>query len=148
MAIIPQKWTTPSSLATVISTDMNDLGINSVSAVPSAALDNSAALLVYGQLELTLASITPGVDPADIAVHMKVSVDGGTTYSDAGGHADTVDMLRVTQGASAKYVVSPGIIQLPPGHIKFQVTNRTGVALASSGNTLKIRTFTTASETA
>jgi hypothetical protein len=136
------KWSLSAvGLTTVLSTGLNSLG-NATMSAASSTYDNSANLDLYADIEVVLAALTPGAG-AYVAMYIYESVDG--TNFPAQSAAD----LRLTgsqalctipigtTAATAQRVVARNIL-LPPAKIQFLLDNQTGVALASSGNTVKV----------
>lgn len=134
------KWVAPESIATALSTDLNSLANGSYSAA-SAAIDNETDLYTYLNLEVYLASLTPTGTPT-ISVFLVPSVDG-TNYTDGGGStappAETlISVVTLSTSAGTKYRSAKNIV-IPPLKFKLILLNSSGVALASSGNTVKYR---------
>lgn len=130
-------WSTGTSLLT---TDLNSLGNNTISAA-SAAVNNTTNKDQYGYFEVILASLTPA-GAAYVGIYMTKSLDA-TNYEDApitgGSQRNTlVASIPLSTTASAKRVMSEYPILLPPYNVKFYLDNRSGVAFAASGNELKI----------
>lgn len=120
------------SPTTVLSTQLNSLADGSKSGV-GTSYDNGANLNQYGWLEVVLASLTPTAGNF-LTIYMYVYT-GGTTEDVAG----IVPLVTVscTTSTGAKRVVSRRF-ELPPYEVSFEVQNDLGVALASSGNTVKL----------
>jgi hypothetical protein len=102
---------------------------------------------------LTLAALdlssqtNPRVD-----IYLVESVDGGTDFEN-GADANSTDALhppasnilvsvalRPGSGSEAKLAIE-SMLPIPPGRFKIYLVNETGVAFASSGNTLAYRTY-------
>lgn len=140
------KWATPENIATALSTELNSLANGSYSNA-SSAIDNLTGLYTHMALELYLASLTP-VAGQTIAVYLVPTIDG-TNYEDGGGATAPPNIaylcsfdLRAATAAQYRAVVD---IPIPPFAFKLILNNVTitsGVALASSGNTLKYRRYT------
>lgn len=131
-------WT---SRSTVLTTEMNSLANGSRTAA-GTEIDNSTNLDQYCCLEIYLASLTP-TSGGYLQVHL-VSAPGGTNYSEGDGSTDpgndrlvAVLPLRAATGTVRKVT---GLIPIPPAKIKFLLTNNSGAALASSGNTVTMYT--------
>lgn len=134
------SWATAESIATALSTDLNSLANGSYSAA-SAAIANSTGLYRYLNLELALASLTPTGTPT-ISVFLLPTIDG-TNYEDGGGATappalSLVAVFDLSTSASTKRRARWNI-PIPPVDFKLVLLNGSGVALASSGNTLKYR---------
>lgn len=153
MADNPIGWSTPVvSLTSYLTTELNSLANNAIEA-GGAAINNTSNLATHMDIELTLASLdlssqsNPCVD-----IYLIESVDGGTDF-DTVSDGETADDnmpptnkictrigLRPYSGAEAKLGVA-SMIPIPPGHFKLCPRNKTGIALAASGNILSYRTY-------
>lgn len=139
------KWAAPESIATALSAELNSLANGSYSAA-SGAIDNATGLYTHMALELYLASLTP-VAGQQVAIYLVPSIDG-TNYEDGGGAvaAPSVSFLCAfdLRAATAAQYRAQVNIPIPPFAFKLilqNVTITSGVALASSGNTLKYRRY-------
>lgn len=134
---------------TLMSTDLNSLANDAVN-VGAVLPDNTSNRYFYAEFELVLASvdlsaqINPGVE-----LYLVPSYDG-TNYADVGTDASTtvyppaqylVAVLGVAETSAAHRAVSPHIM-IDPLKYTPVVINKTGVALAASGNTLKSKYYT------
>lgn len=128
----------------MLSTELNSLA-NGAFSNASTTLDNSGSTAkhLYFALELVLASLTPTGAPY-IAVYALYSIDG-TNYEDGGGSTAPPLMsqiaafdLSTSTGAKRRTRVN---VPAAPFPVKFVVENRAGVSLASSGNTLSVRSY-------
>lgn len=132
------KWATPSAVGSnILSTTADGLANGSTSAFVEH--DNSSNLDLYASVELDLGSLTP---TAGGSITLRAFVSHGTSDPDntglvGGGDAYT-QPLTVSTGA--KKVIFP-MIRLYPSPVQLCLTNNAGVALASSGNSLKVRPF-------
>jgi hypothetical protein len=144
-------WETPGSLTAYLSTSLDSLANNACDL--GASIDNSSNLKTHMDLELTLAflDLSAQVNPS-VVIYMLESVDGGTDF-DTGSDGETVDDnmppndkilcvmgLRPYSSGEAKLAVKTQL-PIPPGHFKLMIRNKTGASFASSGNTLKYRTY-------
>src|SRR5262245_19758044 len=68
------KWNTPSSIASQLTTELNSLGNNTMSAA-SATYDNSTNLNIYVDIEVNLASLSPTAG-AYVAIYVLCAPDG------------------------------------------------------------------------
>lgn len=138
------NFTDLNSAASLLTTGLDSLA-NGSGAI-SSAQDNTGGEL-YGAFELYLASVdlSAQTNPA-VYVYYAWEVDG-SNYEDGGAAvepqkmADVIIPLREVSGAQR--VIVPAII--PTGSWKVLAFNHSGAALASSGNTLKVATFSTES---
>lgn len=135
-------YETPSSFTNALTTELNSLADGSSTAA-SSAIDNSTNLDLFADVSAILGSINPTATSARIDVHLVPRLGDGSTYADIGA-ATVVATIPVTTGSAAKNLGTIGI-RIPPGHYKLAVTNRTGVTLAASGNTVSYRTYGLAS---
>jgi len=113
-----------------------------VMSAAGSTYDNTTNLDMYVDVEVNLASLSPGTNPF-VAIYIWESVDG--TNFPAQSAAD----LRLTStqlfctlpigttATTAQRVVARNIL-LPPTKMQFLLDNQTGTALANSGNTVKI----------
>lgn len=135
------KWNTPSSIVSVLTTELNSLGSGSMSAA-SAAINNDTNLDMYGDLELNLGALSPTAG-GYVAVYIAEAADG-TNYpapSAADQRLQTNALLCTyavsTTASTAQRLVVRNVL-LPPGKFKLYVDNQSGGAMAASGNTLKL----------
>lgn len=137
------KWNAP-SLTTVLSTELNSLANNAMSAA-SAAISNDTALDQYCDIEVSLASFSPTAG-AYVAIYIAVAVDG-TNYpapTAADMRLSATQLLRSMQvgvaASSVQRVVARNVV-LPPGKFKIYFDNQTNATLAASGNTVKFNIY-------
>lgn len=111
-------------------------------------IDNSSALDMFADVEVVLASLAV-VAPNYVGVYLYPLNSDNSTYGDGRfGTAATgpppsqysVGTIGLVVATQAQQGTLRGIL-LPPGKFKFVVYNQAGVAWASSGNTLKYRTY-------
>ena len=112
----------------------------------SDEIDNSSNKYMMADLELVLGSaVFVGTDSA-IEIYLVPSIDD-TNYPDwaGGGVTDEQENNKhfigsmTTTGATGAQRMTLRSVALPNGKFKFGIRSRAGVALASSGNTLKWR---------
>lgn len=130
------KWATPSAVgANIASTTLDSLANLATSAFVEH--DNSSALDLYASVEIDLGSLTPN---AGGCVTLRVFCSHGTSDPDntgsVGGGDTYTQLLTTTTGA--KKVIVP-MVRLYPSPCQLCLTNNTGVALAASGNSIKVR---------
>lgn len=125
------------TIVSAMTTELNSLANNSYATSAALGADAGDAELM-ADWELALASLTPTGTPV-IDLWLIRSADG-TNYEDsATPPADAyLGSFEVTTGAGAKRAILRDR-PLPPGLCKAVVRNRTGVAFAASGSTLKYR---------
>lgn len=135
------KWNTPSSIVSVLTTELNSLSTNTMATV-SAAINNDTNLDMYCDLELNLGALSPTAG-GYVAVYIAEAADG-TNYpapSSADQRLQTNALLCTfavsTTAATAQRLVARNVV-LPPGKFKIYLDNQSGGAFAASGNTLKL----------
>lgn len=124
---------------TALSTELNSLA-NSANTAASAAIDNTTALTMFIDLELYVAvqSVARSTG-ATVEVYMTPALDG-TNYADANETtAELIASFPLDAATTARRCVRRDI-PVPPGIYKVFARNRTGQALAASGNTVIYRT--------
>lgn len=135
--------TTRGTIQTLLSSELDSLANNS-NAVHSTNVTFTSAGFLRAELELVASySVAPTANTC-VLVWLLREVDS-TNYEDGGASVtpgrppDAVFPLRSVTGAQRIIV----LIDLPPGAVKPLLRNDgTGQAMASSGNTLKVRPFT------
>lgn len=130
-------WEAPSSFSNVLTTELDSLA-DAAACTASSAIDNSTNLDIFADLSLILGSSNPSGSPY-WEVHLLPRLGDGSTYADRNA-STLVATIAVDTGSSTKEGMARGII-IPPGHYKWQLVNRTGVANAASGNTASVRTY-------
>jgi hypothetical protein len=132
------KWATPSAVGSNIAgATLDSLANGATSAFVEH--DNSSNLDLYASVELDLGSITPTTG-GSVTLRSFVShgaADPDNTGSLGGGDAYVEPMAT---GTGAKKVIFR-MVRLYPSPNQFCVTNNSGVALAASGNSLKVRPY-------
>lgn len=134
------KWNAPSGTVTVLSTELNSLATNTMTAA-SSAIANQTNLDIYVDIEVNLASLSPTTG-AFVALYILEAVDG-TNYpapSAADLRLSATQLLCTipvgTTATTAQRVAARGVV-IPPGTFKIMLDNQTGATLAASGNTVK-----------
>lgn len=149
-----EKWLA-GTLATLtwassgFSTEVNSV-VNGNAILAASALDNSSTLDEFFDISISLGSVTPGAGAPYIGFYLVSLNQDGTTYGDgrfgsaaAGPPASQYFIGSVPCVASTAGIIT-GIIRgilLPPGSFKLILYNQTGVTLAGSSNTIKIRSY-------
>lgn len=146
------KWEAPTvSLTAYLTTTLNSLANNVIDI--GATINNESNLCTYMDLEVMLASAdwSAQTNPS-VHIYMFESIDGGTDFDtnedgvSASSDVPTADKIvavmpfRVGTGAEAKVMIK-SMIPIPPGQFKLGLRNRSGIALAASGNILSYRTY-------
>jgi hypothetical protein len=136
------KWSLSGvGLTTVLSTGLNSLANNTMSAA-SSTYANQTNLDLYVDIEAVLGSLSPTAG-AYVAIYVLEAVDGTNfpAQSDADLRLTTTQLLCVipigTTAATAQRVTARNIL-LPPAALQFKLDNQTGVALNAAGNTVKV----------
>lgn len=131
------SWTTPATIATALSTELNALA-NAAYTAASGAIDNETTPSLYLDTEIVLASLTPTGAPY-CALFIAYSIDGGTNYEDAPNAASvSATTWPFTTAVSAKRLVRGNILLLPL-KFKLYVQNNMGPSLGATLNTLRYR---------
>ena|SRR5215510_12595001 len=130
------KWSAPSGTTSVLTTELNALGNNTLSAL-GPAYDNSANKDVYVDVELVLSSLTPA-SGGYVTLYAALAVDG-SNYGDAFRTSvqQLVGVFNLDTSTSAKRTSLKNIM-IPPDLMKFYLDNQAGVALGATGNTVKV----------
>lgn len=138
------KWNAPSATTTVLSTGLNSLGNNTMSAA-SSAISNQTNLDIYVDIEVNLASLSPAAG-AYVALYILEAVDGSNypAQSDSDLRLTGTQLLCVipvgVTATTAQRVAVRNII-IPPGTFEIKLDNQTGVSLGASGNTVKFNAY-------
>lgn len=138
------KWNAPSATSSVLTTELNSLSNNTMSAA-SSAIANQTNLDIFVDIEVNLASLSPAAG-AYVALYIELAVDG-TNYpaqSDADLRLTSSQLLCVvplgTTASTAQRVAVRNVV-IPPGSFKIKLDNQAGVALNASGNTVKFNAY-------
>lgn len=140
-----QKWTDPGTTGTtVLSTELNSLA-NNAAATSTTGYDNRNAsnLNQYATFFFDGDIATAPVADLTLDLYAVYSPDGGTTYEDASATRPPAGGLLgsfVLDNATAQFKGIHGVM-LQPFMVKFMLVNKSGYALAASGNTVKMYPF-------
>jgi hypothetical protein len=139
------KYTARSTVAVVLTTELNGLTNGSVSAL-SATQDNATAGLRFplAQVEINLsAQATNRVAGAYVAVYFIPEVDGTNFGTTTGECLDNylVGSCSVNSAALTAVTLILDRVRVPVGNYKVVLKNGTGQALAATGNTVELRTY-------
>jgi hypothetical protein len=125
-----------------MSTELNSLG-DQAQAVASSAYDNSTGLYLFADVEWKHAALgyTPNAGSVIELYLIRVLLAGGGTYEDGDNSiappaSNLVGVFNIRSSTAAQVHILRAI-PIPPDQYKWLVINRTGGALASSGNTLR-----------
>lgn len=116
---------------TLLDTALNSLANAGAATGPAISNDGVTELDMLADLELVLASLTPGTAPY-VEIWCVPSVDS-TNYGDTGV---LVASMTITTGVGAKREIIFDV-PVPIKDHKWKLVNRAGVALGATGNTLK-----------
>jgi len=138
------KWNAPTAVATVLTTELNTLGNNTMTAA-SAAIANQTNLDIYADFVVHLAALSPAAG-AFVSVYILEALDNSTypAPSDADLRLMTSSLLFTMQcgtTATTAYDLVVRNVLLPPHSFKLKLDNQTGVSLNASGNTLSISQY-------
>lgn len=137
------QWTTPASIETVLSTELNSLA--SAAGAVSDVLTSDRKL--YGDLELVVTFGTAPTDGSLVEVYVATRQDGtnfedyATGASGYGPRAGFVGGFPVRNVTTGQRIHLRQVV-LPPVDFRIYVLNRTGQSMAASGNTVKLRRYT------
>lgn len=138
------NWESNPSLTSYLTTELNSLA--DAANKLGAAIDNSAGLDMYADVEISLAAQGSARSAgAYVAVYLIPSADGGTTYAYGGDSLDPganhlVATVPFDAATTARDQLAT-MIPVPPGHFKLLIQNQTGQALAASGSTVQYRLY-------
>lgn len=138
------KWEAPGSIQTILGSGLNSLADGANETSPSISNDQAAELNLYMMLELYLAAPSTRASDARVDLYLLPTVDG-TNYAMGSDSIDPSPANWVGQfippaDTTAVYLVIQKI-EIPPVDFKLLLINETGVAFASSGNTLKYKIY-------
>ncbi len=127
------QWAAPSAAQTMLTTELNSLANAGTSAL-GTAWDNTSARYVQAAGEVYLASLTP-TSGGYVQVYLVPAPDG-TNYGDI-VNSNLVATIYPSTSASVKRLTFENV-PLGPYLYKVALKNVAGVALAASGNTVKL----------
>lgn len=136
------KWATPGSEQSYLTTELNALADDDRKL--GAEIDNETGLNTNMLLELYVAAQGSARDSSGSVKLFLVRCVDGTNYEYGSDSLDPPSLSYVGQfgldaDTAARYVSAD--IAIPPCKFKLMVKNKTGQALAASGNTLSYRTY-------
>lgn len=127
-----------STIASILTTEMNSLA-NNANTAASSAIDNTSNLDLYHDLTLTIATQgTARSAGATVVVYLVMALDG-TNYDAVNETTGEVVAVFSLDAATTSRQLTRRDIPIPPGLFKYFVRNITGQTLASSGNILEYR---------
>lgn len=149
------KWAPGSWSSMFGSSDLNSLanGSTAFSTLNSSSytIDTTTSLELYFQAEFTGGSISPSA-AADV-VFFFIPMDAtGASFMDGEATATVANQpiwlqmphapIALRSKASSTQLAMSGVVLLPPNKYRAGLLNRAGVALAASGNNVKVRLIT------
>jgi hypothetical protein len=138
------KYTARNTAIVVLTTQLNGLTNGTVCAV-SSTQDNSTLRLPLAQVEINLAAqaTNRGVG-AYVAIYFVPELDGTNFGTTTGECIDNyfVGSASVNSAALTAATMILDRVRVPVGNYKVALKNGTGQALAATGNTVEIRTYT------
>lgn len=146
-----EKWIAGSGVGltwtSLMTTELNSIASGNA-ILGGSAVTNGSALDIFADFSLVLASLACAA-PNFIGLYLYPLNDDGSSYGDGrfGSSAagpppsnysvGSIGLVAATQAQSGTLLR----VVMPPGTWKPVLYNQAGVALASSGNTLKYRTY-------
>lgn len=123
-----------------LTTELNALDGDAVGRVLGAAINNSSNRDMMLKVQIQLASVDLGSQTSPgVGINLIESIDGGTLYED---NDDTAYGITLPVEASSQAHVRIGDLLIPPGYFKLEVTNKTGVDFAATGNVFSYAPYT------
>lgn len=139
------KWTTPASIETWMSTELNSLA--NAACAASSVIDADAYGQLYADVEVyvTFGTAPTANQPIELYIARRIDgtniedyVTGASGTGPQNGYIGSVMPRAVT---TAQRMILPKV-ELPPSDFVLLAINRTGQAMASSGNTVKAIRYT------
>src|SRR5258708_8295859 len=133
-----RKWNAP-SLTTVLSTGLNSLANNAMSAA-SATINNDTNLDLNVDIEVNLAALSP-VGSSYVVIYILLAVDGTNfpPQSDQDLRQCTTQVLAVlptgATAATAQRIVAPNVT-IPPGQFHITLPHQTPAPLTAPSKPL------------
>ena len=133
-AVFNHTWAAMGAVQTLLTTELNALA--SAASVLSGAIDNTAGLAKFINLELYVAIQTARSAGGYVRIDICSSVDG-TNYCDATAPIpQQLTQFPLDAAVTARYATRMNL-PIPPCKFKLQITNVTGQAFGATTNTLK-----------
>lgn len=131
----------PGLSSTIITTAMNSLA-NEGNAISSEINNTTINAYFFHNAELYLAAPLSAPSTGAVVELFIVQALDGSNYEDGDASTDPpatnlVGVFQISASATAQRRTIKNIA-VPPAKFKYVIVNKTGVSLASSGNTLKI----------
>jgi hypothetical protein len=140
-------WLTyPAAISNKLTTELNSLADGSVTAL-SSEIDNISNQHMFADFQVDLASLTISSTSAFLTLFIVPTVDG-TNYPDWTSGAEgnyhsqyKAEIILVKNVSATTARADCREVSIPPGKFKVALRNGTGASLASSGNTLGMRSY-------
>lgn len=137
------KYTAENSIVTVLSSGLDALADGALAVSSALSNDDAAEREIWAEFEVYVAEQASARSSATLELLILPTVDG-TNYPDAvyGATADnySVKTWNLDAAVTARYLTVTDI-KLPPGDYKVAIVNDTGYALAATGSTVKMKTY-------
>lgn len=135
-------WSTPSAIATLMSTELNALANNARAL--GGAIDNLAARNQFADFELDVTFASAPAAGGSVALYLLPALDD-TNHADGSNTLAPqaslwVGNFQLRADTSAQRLVLRGVA-LPPLKFKPLIENAAGQSFPSSGSTLRFRTY-------
>ena len=137
------------TIATIVSTELNSLGVDSASTVTSSAYDNETNQYQFASFEALLDYGTAPAAEGQVSLYWYPSIDNSTfmdssqqLFDNLVGHFSVANTAAAARYPLFTHLNGGGIIvPLPPFQLKWIVVNNATTALAASGSTIRMRPF-------
>jgi len=135
-------WTSYGTWTTALSSELDSLANDGLAISP--AIDNSSDKKLFVDIEVYLASVDLSSQPNPAIYVWLIARTDGTNFEDGGSGVEPARMpdaiipLREVNGAQRVFA---RMLMATPDQFKILVQNKTGAALASSGNTVKYNLY-------
>jgi hypothetical protein len=127
------------AFSSVLTTELNSLA-DAANSNASSNQDNSTNLYGFADVSVVLGAINPTSAGARLEIHLIPRLADGSTYADLSASTIVGTVVVDTSGSNTKEGMLRGV-PIPPGFFQWRATNRTGVTLAASGNTMSVRYY-------
>jgi hypothetical protein len=134
-----------SNPTTVLSTELNSLGIGAMS-VAGPTYNNQSNLDLYCDIEVFLTAYSPAATLPYVAIYILAAIDGtnfpGQSAADLRlTNSQLFCVIPIGSTASTAQRVAARNLILPPQPVQFRLDNQTGTAFAATLNTVKIDAY-------
>ena len=135
-------WTSYGTWTTAIDTGLNSLADDGLAI--SSAIDNSSNKKLFVDIEVYLASVDLSSESNPAIYIWLIARTDGTNFEDGGTSvtpARAPDAIIPLREVNATQRVFARMLMATPDQFKILVQNKTGQALAASGNTVKYNLY-------